>query len=216
MKVRVNKVLSAIAVSAAALAFANAAQATTVNFASTTTVADLLGDPILTYSSSGLNGTLTVGVQDDIAHFITATFGNNSFTNAGTDYAITASFVFTEPTPVGTTQDSGTILATARVNGQNGANASVQITWSDPVVFTFTDGTTLSVDLANTTYVCADNNCNNESFYIDGKFTALNGPADAPGLSTTPLPGALPLMVSGLGALGFVGWRRKKKTALRV
>jgi hypothetical protein len=28
---------------------------------------------------------------------------------------------------------------------------------------------------------------------------------------TTPLPGALPLFVSGLGAFGFVGWRRKRK-----
>ena len=29
----------------------------------------------------------------------------------------------------------------------------------------------------------------------------------------TPLPAALPLFVSGLGALGFVGWRRKRKNA---
>jgi choice-of-anchor C domain-containing protein len=29
----------------------------------------------------------------------------------------------------------------------------------------------------------------------------------------TPLPAALPLFASGLGALGFVGWRRKRKVA---
>lgn len=35
----------------------------------------------------------------------------------------------------------------------------------------------------------------------------------APDLSAaTPLPAALPLFVSGLGALGLLGWRRKKKT----
>jgi von Willebrand factor type A domain-containing protein len=34
---------------------------------------------------------------------------------------------------------------------------------------------------------------------------------DAPG--TTPIPGALPLFASGLGAIGFLTWRRKKKTA---
>ena len=31
-------------------------------------------------------------------------------------------------------------------------------------------------------------------------------------LSTTPLPATLPLFASGLGALGLLGWRRKRKT----
>jgi hypothetical protein len=31
--------------------------------------------------------------------------------------------------------------------------------------------------------------------------------------STTPLPAALPLFASGLGALGLLGWRRKRKNA---
>jgi hypothetical protein len=39
---------------------------------------------------------------------------------------------------------------------------------------------------------------------------AFRGPAEAP-LVATPLPGALPLFVTGLGALGLLGWRRKKK-----
>ena len=29
----------------------------------------------------------------------------------------------------------------------------------------------------------------------------------------TPLPGALPLLASGLGAFGYFGWRRKRKIA---
>jgi hypothetical protein len=32
-------------------------------------------------------------------------------------------------------------------------------------------------------------------------------------LSATPLPAALPLFASGLGALGLLGWRRKRKAA---
>jgi hypothetical protein len=32
-------------------------------------------------------------------------------------------------------------------------------------------------------------------------------------VAPTPLPGALPLFATGLGALGLLGWRRKKKLA---
>jgi hypothetical protein len=36
---------------------------------------------------------------------------------------------------------------------------------------------------------------------------------DTSGTSTTPLPAALPLFASGLGALGLLGWRRKRKAS---
>jgi hypothetical protein len=35
-------------------------------------------------------------------------------------------------------------------------------------------------------------------------------------LGATPLPSALPLFASGLGALGLLGWRRKRKNAARA
>jgi hypothetical protein len=35
-------------------------------------------------------------------------------------------------------------------------------------------------------------------------------------VAATPLPAALPLFASGLGALGLFGWKRKKKTAARA
>jgi hypothetical protein len=32
----------------------------------------------------------------------------------------------------------------------------------------------------------------------------------------TPIPGALPLFASGLGALGLLGWRKKRKNAAGI
>ena len=32
----------------------------------------------------------------------------------------------------------------------------------------------------------------------------------------TPLPATLPLLVTGLGALGLLGWRRKRKNAAAI
>jgi len=32
-------------------------------------------------------------------------------------------------------------------------------------------------------------------------------------VASTPLPAALPLFVSGFGALGLIGWRRKRKAS---
>jgi len=50
--------------------------------------------------------------------------------------------------------------------------------------------------------------CNDPSWYIDnsGTFEVT--------IAETPLPATLPLFASGLGALGLLGWHRKKKAAL--
>jgi hypothetical protein len=40
-----------------------------------------------------------------------------------------------------------------------------------------------------------------------------NGPPIPPAIPPTPLPAALPLFATGLGALGLLGWRRKRKGA---
>ncbi|MGZ5866501.1 MAG: hypothetical protein ACXWKC_14070, partial [Xanthobacteraceae bacterium] len=37
-----------------------------------------------------------------------------------------------------------------------------------------------------------------------------------PSVAETPIPGALPLFASGLGALGLLGWRRKRKAVAAI
>ncbi len=48
---------------------------------------------------------------------------------------------------------------------------------------------------------------NDDSFVFTNVSTVTNG---------TPLPAALPLFATGLGALGLLGWRRKRKNAATV
>jgi hypothetical protein len=45
-----------------------------------------------------------------------------------------------------------------------------------------------------------------------GDFTTFGRPANL-SVTLTPLPTALPLFAGGLGALGLLGWRRKRKAA---
>jgi|SRR6185312_8007003 len=47
-----------------------------------------------------------------------------------------------------------------------------------------------------------------------GSITSTLASSAAP--VVTPLPAALPLFVSGLGGLGYFGWRRNRKTAARA
>ncbi|MGO9682013.1 MAG: VPLPA-CTERM sorting domain-containing protein [Beijerinckiaceae bacterium] len=56
--------------------------------------------------------------------------------------------------------------------------------------------------------------------YIDqGEFNAASGliPFGLTGdITATPLPAALPLFATGLGAMGLLGWRRKRKNAAAI
>ena len=67
-------------------------------------------------------------------------------------------------------------------------------------------------DLANFGFFVADN----YGFAAEGGVVTLTAFSDGEivghGISsTTPLPAALPLFAGGLGALGLLGWRRKRK-----
>jgi len=161
----------------------------------------------ITYTSIGLNDNIDVGTPLTISNFITATLGSiSSSDQSGT---ISAAFTFTDPSAL-TQADGGTISGSF-----TGVNLrQVVILWSDPLTLTFADGTKLQIDLANRNpYNCIGNGgkCGQgEQFNIAATFTLLNGPTDPVG--SRPLPGALPLMASGLGAFGVFGWRRRKRT----
>jgi hypothetical protein len=212
MKTRLVKALSALAVGGMAFSFATAAQAVTVQFASTVSFTESVLK--VDFASAGLNDTLTVGVPLTIDHFISVTVDTGSWSASGS--AITANFLFTIPTPNGATTDVGSITA-SQVNGSS-ASGTLAVTWpNQPVHFLFTDGTALDVTLGNLNVSCnpAANNClaAQDPFYMSGTFLVLNGPttSEGPPIGETPLPGALPLMASGLSALGLICWRRKRK-----
>jgi hypothetical protein len=207
MKFNIARALSALALGSVAVSFATAANATTVTFASTVSFTD--PENKVNLSSNGLNATLTAGVPDLISDFITVTV--NSGTWSASDVAISANFTFTEPTPTGTTKDSGTITGDQQ-NGNNGG--SLTIAWpSQPVEFDFADGTKLDVTLGGLSETCGGNNCFVGNTYdISGTFDVLNV-----GLSTTPLPATLPLFAGGLGFVAFLMKRRKSaKQSLAV
>jgi hypothetical protein len=79
-----------------------------------------------------------------------------------------------------------------------------------PLVSAMTDlGGSILVSLIglNLEGICSDPICTNGTLLrsvVSGSVTA----------SPVPIPAALPLLASGLGALGFVGWRRKRKAAV--
>ena len=52
----------------------------------------------------------------------------------------------------------------------------------------------------------------NDHTGLDPKEVDLFTPLNA---TVTPLPATLPLFATGLGALGLLGWRRKRTTAAR-
>ena len=192
----------AAAVFAVVASWATAASAVTF-ITSSVSVTDASFSPALTFSSVGLNNNINLGSPLIIGSFITATITGTS--NADTSGTISAAFTFSDPSS-GSTTDSGTITGTFASSNLK----QINVTWTDPISIVFADGTKLQIDLSNAQSNCTGNCGSGDAFNIGGTFTLLNGPT----LIATPLPAALPLFATGLGALGLLGWRRKRKPAV--
>ncbi len=64
-------------------------------------------------------------------------------------------------------------------------------------------------------YECEGWSCTDTDMrFVTGGFASAFGSANGP--APTPLPAALPLFASGLGGLGLLRWRRKRKATARI
>jgi hypothetical protein len=104
-------------------------------------------------------------------------------------FSISVDLVFSSP---------DVAFGTGTGSGQVGGNfVGGQLAWDAPVEISFAQGSTLFVNLHD----------------MDGTSDAGSSGADFYGefVAVVPLPASVPLLVAGLGALGWVG-RRKKRT----
>jgi hypothetical protein len=197
--------LTAAAVGIAVVSFGTAAEATPITFASSVSFTHNSSSN-LTFHSSGLNTSLTVGAPATvITDFITVMVASGAATDSGT---VAANFTFT--TPSGMQTDSGSITG-EQVNGSS-SNSTLSITWpNQPVEFDFTDGIKLDVTLGNLSENCSGNNCLNAggSYDISGTFFLLSGP-------TTAVPEPLTLSLFGAGLAGAAALRRRSKKAQKA
>lgn len=87
-----------------------------------------------------------------------------------------------------------------------------------PTSFTAHDGVytgpnTPSIDIADAWNYCTLPNCGEETYAGQG-YTPGVWSANAVG--ATPIPAALPFFATGLGGLGFLGWRKTRKAAAAI
>jgi hypothetical protein len=97
-------------------------------------------------------------------------------------------------------------------NGVNVGNRSDTILFSDPSGNTERTGdlnSFFSVLVGGVLFTGS----NSDPTFKTGAFGVPGASITITDTSATPLPAALPLLASGLGALGLLGWRKKRRTA---
>jgi hypothetical protein len=186
----------------------------------------LLSDFSSVYNAGGGDGTLVVGIGNSIS--FTSSDGLSNYLPGGGGTAGALVQDYENPTTTSSGAYGGEVVA-LRLNvdfsaagfgnlyltgfgtmlaGLNGMTVSQFLTLNE----TLLGGgsgiyTILDIDLLDDNLNTAFDPSSNFSF-ADAHLTVTN-----PNISATPLPATLPLFASGLGALGFFGWRRKRKNA---
>jgi hypothetical protein len=118
----------------------------------------------------------------------------------------------------GTTTGPDLLNQAANSNYRNGSGPGLQ-TFSVNQDMTFTANLVYQVVMSAYASAVGDET---STAYVDPFFTAPAGYSiyTSSGIgnlaAVTPIPAALPLFTSGLGALGLVGWRKRRKAALRA
>ncbi len=203
---------------------------------STTPTLPLLDTPYTT--STALGCVATIGTCITSASFTLSAPVTELFVPAGQDLVSNISFSATltdlSNTPTGTLLLSGTVKQEVL-----GRTFSIETgTWTTELMDLSLSGpllghtATIILDPAQTSGGMTTITPSNGAFAIDSFFDVffeftldtspprnqLLGPnefvAAAPTISETPLPAALPLFATGLGAMGLFGWRRQRKNAV--
>jgi hypothetical protein len=228
---RINVLLTGAALAtAAAVLFAPAAEASSYTF-------DITGGNNFGYLAGSPTGPLTVdltitatgsytelGQPAELITGVSGTITNGSGYNqsvdtgytglwcptagCGNQYQVTAG-LFTNAAAPGIFTDHG-------VYPSGGADFIIDNAWF-PGTDSIDDSGGIGLLLNNgaTVLIFANNDPPNAP---GGYYIGVTGPDlnDYLGVTTTPLPAALPLFASGLGALGLFGWRRKRKNAAAI
>jgi hypothetical protein len=153
--------------------------------------------PCCVASFSGVTKTQTNNPSDGFQEY-NGGGGNLKWLGLNTTDSVT--YNNTSPTNSFGAYFSGLNGGTLQISFNDGASQLITIpvtTNGGAEYWGFTDTTVFS------SFTIAD--LSGDNFGIDGvSFNSVN---------TTPLPAALPLFATGLGALGLLGWRRKRKAA---
>jgi hypothetical protein len=142
----------------------------------------------INYVFNGATAT-TNGVTEDISG--TFTFDTSTYTPSRIDITVTGTY----------DDDAGTYTAFSPFASSGP---------SDLIVYDPTTGKSIVIDFAYDLANAPDPLSNFQN--ADGTYAVSNGSVGG-AVDPTPLPAALPLFATGLGAMGMLGWRRKRKNA---